>query len=284
MLVVLLYSVLALLGSWLYFGRYRLQRPPIGVFNLWDVGAMLAGIVVIPYLYLLLPTGLVVSLLGLAALSMGYFCLEPVVQQRWQGWAIVLLLGASNLGAHYWDGAPRTLFWALHNLLQIIVVVGITNLWVQSGMKARDIALMGGLLIGYDYLFTTVLPLMDNLFRQVGHLPFAPLVAWQTAAGQWVAIGLGDLLMAAVFPLVLRKAYGRAMGQLALGLALGTLAVVMYLAATGLFQETLPLMVILGPLMVLQYGLWRWQCGHERTMVQYWQASTNVDPVRLRLG
>lgn len=280
MLVVLLYSVLALLGSWIYFGRYRLQRPPIGVFNLWDVGAMLAGIVVIPYLYLLLPTWLVVSLLGLAALSMVYFCLEPVVRQRWQGWAIVLLLGASNLGALYGDAAPRTLFWALNNLIQIIVVVGITNLWVQSGMKARDIALMGGLLIGYDYLFTTVLPLMDNLFRQVGHLPFAPLVAWQTADGQWAAIGLGDLLMAAVFPLVLHKAYGRAMGQLALGLALGTLAVVMYLAATGLFQETLPLMVILGPLMVIQYGLWRWQCGQERTMVHYWQASTTGDPVR----
>lgn len=272
MLMILLCSTLALVGSWCYFDRYQLARPPIGVFNLWDMGALLIGIVVIPYCYLLLPTWLVISLLGIAALSMVYFCLEPLVQQRWQRWAILLLLGVSNWGTLTWSGAPRTLFWSSNNLLQIIVVVGITNLWVQSGMKARDIALMGGALILYDYLFTAVLPLMDTLFHQVEHLPFAPLVAWQTTNGQWAAIGLGDLLMAAVFPLVLRKAYGRTMGQLALGLALLTLTIVMYLAAAGAFQATLPLMVILGPLMGIQYALWRWQCGQERTMVHYWQA------------
>lgn len=272
MLVVLLCSTLALLGSWGYFGHYRLQRPPIGVFNLWDLGIMLAGIVLIPYLYLLLPTWLVVGLLGVAALSMVYFCMEPLVHRRWQSWVMVLLLGASNWGAFYGNDTPRTLAWSINNLLQIIVVIGIANLWVQSGMKARDMALMGGALIVYDYLFTTVLPLMNNLFQQLGHLPFAPLVAWQTATSQWVAIGLGDLLMAAVFPLVLRKAYGRTMGQWALGLTLVLLAVVMYLMAKGAIQETLPLMVILGPLMVIQYGLWRWLYGDERTMVQYRQA------------
>lgn len=135
---------------------------------------------------------------------------------------------------------------------------------------------MGGALIVYDYLFTAVLPLMDDLFAQVGSLPFAPLVTGQDRAGQWAAIGLGDLLMAAVFPLVMRKAYGRTMGRLALGLALITLAMVMYLAASGAFQRTLPLMVILGPLMVIQYGFWRWQSGCERTMVQYWHAESRT--------
>jgi hypothetical protein len=32
---------------------------------------------------------------------------------------------------------------------------------------------------------------------------------WPSGANQWLSGGLGDLLLAAVFPLVMRKAFGR---------------------------------------------------------------------------
>ena len=60
----------ALLGG--YFRRYAVTRPPIGVFNLWDIAIMIGGIVLVPYLYLLLPIWLVASLLALAILSVLY--------------------------------------------------------------------------------------------------------------------------------------------------------------------------------------------------------------------
>jgi hypothetical protein len=53
-IVVLSQIAAALLLSWCYFGRYAVTRPPIGVFNLRDIGFMLAGIVLVPYLYLVM--------------------------------------------------------------------------------------------------------------------------------------------------------------------------------------------------------------------------------------
>jgi hypothetical protein len=271
-LVILIHTLAAMLLGWFYFRRYRMNRPPIGVFNLWDVALMMGGILLVPYLYLALPTWVVAGLLGLTALSVSYFCLEPVLSRRWLVWLLVGTLVVANVAAHRYFGATSAVFFALNNLLQILIVVGITNLWAQSGLKARDAAILAGALIAYDYLFTSLLPLMDNLFNQLEGLPFAPMVGWPLPNGQYGAIGLGDLLLATVFPQVVRKAYGRGAGLAALGLAIVTLAGVMLLLLSGLWQASFPLMITLGPLMVGQYLYWRWQNGKERTIAEYWQA------------
>ena len=90
--------------------------------------------------------------------------------------------------------------------------MGVSNVWAQSGMKARDAALLGGLLAIYDFVFTAQLPVMDDLLTRLAALPFAPQVVWPTGDGQWVGIGLGDLLLATAFPLVMRKAFGQSAG------------------------------------------------------------------------
>ena len=41
--VVMAYVVGSALLGWLYFRRYRITRPPIGVFNLKDVALMLGA-------------------------------------------------------------------------------------------------------------------------------------------------------------------------------------------------------------------------------------------------
>ena len=41
-------------------------------------------------------------------------------------------------------------------------------------------------------------------------------------------------------------------------------------------EETFPVMVVLGPLMVVQYAFWRWKRGAERTTRQYLQAEPST--------
>src|SRR4051794_24786385 len=90
--VIVTHTAAAILLSWGYFRRYVVTRPPIGVFNLWDIAIMMGGIVLVPYLYLILPIWLVVSLLTLALLSVLYVMWEPILQARWAIWLVTLAL------------------------------------------------------------------------------------------------------------------------------------------------------------------------------------------------
>lgn len=257
--ILILYDfcLLTLGLGWAYDGRYQITRPPIGVFNLWDVGLMMAGILAVPYLYLILPRGAVVGLLTLSALSVLYFCLEPVVARRGVRWGLVLVLMVLDGAALHRFGPISAEFFAVNNLVQLIVVIGITNLWAQSGLKARDAAILGAVLTVYDLLFTSYLPLMDALFTRLHGLPFAPLLGWTWGQGEWIAIGVGDLLLATVFPLVMRRAHGAQAGVTAFVFAVGALLIVFALPVLGLLQTTFPVMVVLGPLMAAQGVLWR---------------------------
>jgi len=266
--VVLAHVVVALLLGWVYFRRYRIVRPPIGVFDLLDIAMMIGGIILIPFLYLLLPHLLVLSLLILGAGSGIYFVLEPMQRRKWLLWASTLLLvGLDVLLARRYS-VMNELTLLVNNLVLLITVVGITNLWAQSGMRARDAAILGALLLIYDYVATSVVGQMDQVFEQLAGLPLVPLFAWTTGDGGWLSLGLGDVLMATVFPLALRKAYGRQAGLIAMALALLTLMLVML----SPLERTFPVMVVLGPLMVVQYTVWRWRHGVERTTRQYLQA------------
>src|SRR5687767_10727898 len=96
--LVFAHAALAVLLSWGYFRRYTIQRPPIGVFNLWDIAVMLTGIILVPYLYLILPRWLVAGLLALGLLSIIYFMLEPMLRSRLMIWVVVLLCLGAELG------------------------------------------------------------------------------------------------------------------------------------------------------------------------------------------
>lgn len=139
-----------------------------------------------------------------------------------------------------------------------------------SVVKARDLTILGFALAIYDFIFTTQLRLMGELFHRLSGLPLAPLIIWPVdRAGQWLGIGLGDLLLAAAFPLVMRKAFGRPAGVVALLIGCGALVLLLVLPLLGRQPEIFPVMVVLGPLMGLQYWYWRRSHGPERTMRQY---------------
>src|SRR5262245_6444904 len=86
----------ALLLSWSFFGRFRIARPPIVVLNLWDVGVLIALIVLVPLLYLVLPLWLVAALLGLGTFSSLYLAAEAVLPTRRATWLVCIFIVAAD--------------------------------------------------------------------------------------------------------------------------------------------------------------------------------------------
>jgi len=268
--VVLGFTASALLLGWAYFRRYQITRPPIGVFGLGDIAVMIGAIVVVPYLYLALPLWLVAGFFALAVLSILYFTAEPVLRSRGAIWLVVLVLLGADIWSNLQLGPTSVPFLIINNTVLVLAIVGATNLWAQSGMKARDITVLAGVLVVYDLIATSLLPLTTDLFTRVASIPFAPLVAWGIGSDQ-LSIGLGDLLLATTFPLIMCKAFGRSAGIAAMAITLGTIAALMALIGLGNVYVAVPAMTVLGPLMILQYGYWLQRRGHERTTWQYLQ-------------
>ena len=85
-------------------------------------------------------------------------------------------------------------------------------------------------------------------------------------------IGLGDLLLATVFPLAMRKAFGRSAGISAMAINLGAIAATMAFLQPAKVEVGVPLMTGLGPLMVVQYAYWVRRRGQERTTWEFLRA------------
>src|SRR3989440_1439894 len=177
-------------GSWAYFRRYQISSPPIGVFNVQDLAVMVLLIILVPLFYLILPLWLTAALLLLAATSILYFTWEPLLRARWAIWLATVTLLVVDSGAAFL-GTKQNAFFAVNNIVLLAMGMGITNLWAQSGMKARDTALLGILLALYDFIATVQLPLMGELVARLSDLPLAPLVAW-SSENTMPSIALGN--------------------------------------------------------------------------------------------
>lgn len=254
---------LALSLSWLYFRRYSLIQPPLGVLNLGDVLIMAIAIVLIPYLDLLMPLWFTAILTSLVSLSILYMTLEQMLQKQWITWLIALLITLANIGTALQFGTTGNAFFIVNSATQIVIVVGITNLWAQSGIKARDFVILAVMVGIYDYIFTMQMTLTDDLLNHLNQLPFAPWIGWS---------GLGDMLFEVTFPLVMRKAFGRTAGLKAMIISLVVTAFIIVIIDMSPVYS-FATMVLFAPLMALQYIFWRrWK--PERTMWQYLQAES----------
>ncbi len=255
-----------------YFRRYAMTRPPLGVMTLGDVAFMLVAIILVPYLYLHLPGWLVTALFAVGALGLLQLLFEPMLTlpwRRWLPWVLAASLIAADILLARQGGIDRLPYLALNNVVLILTVVAVTNVWAQSGLRARDLAILAAALALYDLIATSLLPLTNDLIARLAGLPFTPVLAWPLADGRWAGIGLGDLLFATVGPLVLRKAFGRTAGQVAIVAALGAVALVFLASIGGLLPGTFPVMVLLGPLLTAQYLVWIRVKGRERTTAEY---------------
>jgi hypothetical protein len=266
--VVLAFTAGAVLLGWLYFRNYQLARPSVGVLNLGDVAFMIGVIILIPYLYLALPLWLVAAIFALAMLSILQLLGEPLLMARWANWVFALSLVGADVWTNLRLGATSTAFLLVNNVVLVLAVVGVTSLWAQSGIKARDVAVLGGVLALYDLIATALLPLMTDLIERLASIPFAPVVSWGAGPERFV-IGIGDLLLTTVFPLVMRKAFGRSAGIAAMAINLGAIAATMAFLQLARLEVAVPLMSGLGPLMVVQYAYWVLRRGPERTTWEY---------------
>jgi hypothetical protein len=238
---------------------------------------MIGVIILIPYLYLALPLWLVAAIFAMAMLSILYFVGEPLLRARWANWVVALLLIGADVWTNLYFGATSTTFFLVNNTVLVLAVVGVTSLWAQSGIKARDVAVLGGVLALYDLIANSLLPLMTDLIARLTSIPFAPVVSWGVGPDRFV-IGIGDLLLATVFPLAMRKAFGRSAGFAAMTINLGAIAATMAFLQLARLHVAVPLMTGLGPLMVLQYGYWIRRLGRERTTWQSLQAEPLDQP------
>ncbi|WP_328694740.1 hypothetical protein [Streptomyces sp. NBC_00342] len=248
-----------------YFGRVRMPRPPVGRYELPDVAVVSAVVVAAPLVYLELPRAAVAVVFGLVLCAALQFTLAPLFGGG-RAWVAALGSVAATAGCAFADKTLAVL--VLTDVLLAVAVVGVANMWAQSGMRSAHAAWFAGALACYDLVATGLTSVMDRFAVQVMGLPFAPLLA-VTRGDPPVALGLGDLLLLVLFPLVALKAFGRAAGLLAAGIGLAVSAAVSVLFALGTLTGAFPLLTALGPLIVLQHVLWVRARGAERTVAEW---------------
>jgi hypothetical protein len=258
LLVVLAFAVATVVGGWLYCRRVTVDRPPVGVITLTDGLVLVTVLVTMPYVYLALPLAVVTLLLAAAVLAALHLVLQPLLRPPALLWAACLGVIGLDVGLGLVAGVASRPFLLVNNAVLATVVVGAATLWAQSGMRARDVAVLAVLLPAYDVIATWQLTVMSDVFARLGKLPLVPVLAWglpdpETA----LRLGLGDLLLLTVWPLVFRTAFGRRAGLVALGTGLAAVAVVLTLLATGAVVGAIPVMIVIGPLIAGQYVLWR---------------------------
>lgn len=277
-LIVYALYLLAILLSLIYFGRYRMPQPPLGVMNLWDVALTMVVIVLIPYLHLFLPHWANTLFLSLSTAGLFYFLFEPVIASRSLRWLVTLLLITAGIAAAYLLPDGSAIYTAVNNTLIVLSVVAISNVWVQSGAGARDIVILAVAIAVYDYLFTGLLPVTADLFADLSELPFAPLIAWGEGATA-TAIGLGDTLLSAAFVLVLRKAWGRGAAVFGFAAMAATFVMLFLLPAADFFvTDVFPAMILIGPVQLIVYLVCRRRYGAERTTADYRRAEEQFAP------
>lgn len=268
--VVLTFTLATALGGWAYFRRVRINRPPIGVINLRDTLILITALVLMPYLYLALPLGAVTVLLGVVVLTLLHMTLEPILPQTTLLWGVCLALLTTDIVLAVVQGVTNASFLLTNNLILTIMIVGAANLWAQSGMKARDVAVLATALTVYDVIATWHLTVMTDVIERLSQLPLVPVVAWGLSDPQTsLRLGIGDLILLTVGPLVFRKAYGRKAGLFALGSGLVVVAAILALLTTAVVPVSIPVMAALGPVLVGQYWYWRRVHGAERTTTEY---------------
>src|SRR2546421_1968014 len=140
--VVLFGALLTSACFLLYFQRVRLERPPLGVFSARDVGMLVFFILTLPLLYLILPSYVLTGFLVLTFVSALYLALRPFMSVRFL-WPLILLLIVANIVVTESLLGTRQgwqLYWVLTDVVVLAAAVGVSNLYVQGGMRLRRIA------------------------------------------------------------------------------------------------------------------------------------------------
>jgi hypothetical protein len=267
-----------------YLRRVRMERPPIGTFNGRDIAILIAFLAVLPELYLLLPRTVLTSLLAMtfvASLSIG---LKPLLSPVRLWLVIGVLLGADIWLARTMLGTVVgwQVYWTENAVIVLLGAVSVANLYVQGGMKLRHVAWFALVLAGYDLVATLVFPTTNTLTQEFLGFPLDPSIGMRFGLAN-ATIGLGDLLVYALFVTAAFKAHGRSAARLALalvfvfGVALPAYAPVVVNVIDARGDSIFPAQAFFGPAAYVAYRWMRNRYGTERTMKEF-LASSDMAP------
>jgi hypothetical protein len=148
-------------------------------------------------------------------------------------------------------------------------------------MKLKHVAWFALALGLYDVLFTTVLPVNSHLAEEFLGWPLDPSFGMRFGLYN-ATIGVGDLLVYALFLIAAFKAYGRLAGRVAMGLivvfgvaAVSVAPLVLDSFITARTDVAIPAQTLFGPAAFVAYLWLRRRYGRERTMEEF-LASTDV--------
>ena len=167
-------------------------------------------IIVLPILYLILPDVVLTGFLIVTFTSALYIALSPLIPARLMWVGIVALLGANIWVTETLLGTKLgwQLYWGMTSIAVLIAAVGISNLYVQCGMRLGHIAWFALFLAGYDAFFSMVIPLTPKLADAFEGRPLDPSIGF--TMGLFSAnIGLGDVLIYCLFTVAAYKGFGR---------------------------------------------------------------------------
>lgn len=264
------------LTAWYYLRRVRIERPAIGRFNGRDVLILFVFLAALPAIYLALPQWGITSLLALtfmASMSIGFAHVFGMTR-TWI--AIGLLIGANiYIGLNMLGTVIGwQVFWAETSVITWLAAISVSNLYVQGGMQLRHVAYFTLGLAVYDVVFTIVWPISNYLIREfVGH-PLFPAIGMRVGFDEAI-IGLGDLLVYALFTTACVKAYGKVAARMAVvlivifGAALPAMSSLLINYIDARADIVIPAQTWFGPAAFVFYLWLRRRYGRERTMKEF---------------
>jgi len=161
-------------------------------------------------LYLAVPGPVLTGFLVLTFSSALGIGLRPIVAARYRRVLIPVLIGSEIVVTYTLLGAPRglQLYWALTSIIVLLAAMGVSNLYVQGGLRLHQVAWFTLFLAAYDLIFSTVIPLTPQLAAAFEGRPLNASIGW-AAGGYSANIGLGDLLVYGLFVTAAYKAFDR---------------------------------------------------------------------------
>lgn len=194
----------------LYFRRVRMERPAIGVFNGRDIVVLFFFIITLPMLYLILPDFVLTGFLVLTFTSAMYIMLSPILKRRYVWLFIILLIFADIMVTETLLGTQIgwQIYWVFNSMAALLAVVGVSNLYVQGGMRLKHVAIFAFVLGFYDVFAAFIVPITQRLADSFEARPLDPSIGFKM--GPYNAnIGIGDLLVYSLFIVAAYKGFGK---------------------------------------------------------------------------
>jgi hypothetical protein len=274
--VIMTGVILVCAGALAYFRRVRMERPAVGTFNGRDVVILLVVIGILPFVYGWLPVPFVTVLLCITFASALYIGYRPLLGPVgiWVG--IGLLIGFNIWSSNHVMGtiAGWQLWYSEQTIVVLLSAVAVSNLYVQGGMKLRDVAWLSLGLACYDVLFASYYPLTGRLLARYITHPLTPVVGMRFGEVDY-AVGLGDLLVYSLFFVVAYKAYDKRAAAIAAGVivVMGGFATAFIPFVFNLTNANLDVLIpaqsLFGPAAFVTYLWMKRHYGRERTMAEY---------------